>query len=115
MWLDSFVSSGVYELLDALRRAASAYSSFVYRFRLSGPKRAVIDLLDDMATFGTVACFGLLAFALPPFSGTGDVWNKGREYAITFTDENGNIIGRPGIRQDEALPPRGTPPPALKR
>jgi penicillin-binding protein 1A len=114
MWLDSFVSSGVYELLDAVRRSFSAYSSFVHRFRLSGPKRLVIDLLDDMATFGTVACFGLLAYALPPFSGTGDVWNKGREYAITFTDDNGEIIGRRGIRQDDAIPLEDIPPHVIK-
>jgi penicillin-binding protein 1A len=114
MWLDSYVSSAVYEILDVLRRAASAYSSFVYRFKLSGPKRVVIDLLDDMATFGTVFCFGLLAFALPPFSGTGDVWNKGRDYAITFTDDNGEIIGRRGIRQDDAIPLEDIPPHVIK-
>jgi penicillin-binding protein 1A len=114
MWLDSYVSSGVYELLDAVRRSASAYSSFVHRFKLSGPKRLVVDLLDDMATFGTVVCFGLLAYALPPFSGTGDVWNKGREYAITFTDDNGEIIGRRGIRQDDAIPLEDIPPHVIK-
>lgn len=114
MWLDSYVSSGVYEFFDALRRSASAYSSFVHRFRLSGPKRMAIDLLDDMGTFGVVACLGLLAFALPPFSGTGDVWNKGRDYAITFTDENGEIIGRRGIRQDDAIPLEDIPPHVIK-
>ena len=114
MWLDSYVSSGVYELFDAIRRSASAYSSFVYRFKLSGIKRIVIDLTDDMATFGTVAAFGLLAFALPPFSGTGDVWNKGRDYAITFTDDNGEIIGRRGIRQDDAIPLEDIPPHVIK-
>src|SRR5438034_6738338 len=110
MWLDSYVSSAVYEFFDGIKRTASAYSSFVQRFRLSGPKRIVIDLLDDMATFGTVIVFGLLAFALPPFSGTGDVWNKGRDYAITFTDDNGEIIGRRGIRQDDAIPLTDIPP-----
>ncbi|WP_119271357.1 transglycosylase domain-containing protein [Taklimakanibacter deserti] len=114
MWLDSYVSSAVYEVFDWLRRSISAYSSFVYRFRLSGPKRVIVDLLDDMATFGTVACLGLLAFALPPFSGTGDVWNKGRDYAITFTDENGEIIGRRGIRQDDAIPLEDIPPHVVK-
>ena len=114
MWLDSYVSSAVYELLDGLGRTASAYSSFVHRFRLSGPKRVAVDLLDDMATFGTVACLGLLAFALPPFSGTGDVWNKGRDYAITFTDDNGEIIGRRGIRQDDAIPLEDIPPHVIK-
>ncbi len=114
MWLDSYVSSGVYELFDGIRRSASAYSSFVQRFRLAGLKRVVIDLTDDMATFGTVAAFGLLAFALPPFSGTGDVWNKGRDYAITFTDDNGEIIGRRGIRQDDAIPLEDIPPHVIK-
>jgi penicillin-binding protein 1A len=114
MWLDSYVSSAVYEFFDGIKRTASAYSSFVQRFRLSGPKRIVIDLIDDMATFGTVIVFGLLAFALPPFSGTGDVWNKGRDYAITFTDDNGEIIGRRGIRQDDAIPLEDIPPHVIK-
>ena len=114
MWLDSYVSSGIYETWAALKRCGSAYSSFVYRFRLSGLTRIVVDLTDDMATFGTVAAFGLLAFALPPFSGTGDVWNKGREYAITFTDSNGEIIGRRGIRQDDAIPLEDIPPYVVK-
>ncbi|MGE3831006.1 MAG: transglycosylase domain-containing protein [Parvibaculaceae bacterium] len=108
------MSSGVYETGAALKRWGSAYSSFVYRFRLSGLTRIIVDLTDDMATFGTVAAFGLLAFALPPFSGTGDIWNKGREYAITFTDDNGEIIGRRGIRQDDAIPLEDIPPHVIK-
>src|SRR5262249_4542044 len=105
LWtLDSYVSTAVFEFFAALRRWGSAFSSFLYRFRLSGFRRIAVDILDDAATFGTIAAFGLLAFALPPFSGTGDVWNKGREYAITLTDADGNIIGRRGIRQDDAIP-----------
>ena len=111
LWkLDAVVSSSVFEAWDWLKRAGSAYSSFVCRFRLSGPKRLVVDLLDDGATFGTVIAFGLLAYALPPFSGTGDVWNRGREYAVTFTDANGEIIGRRGIRQDDAIALEEIPP-----
>ena len=95
----------MFELWDFIKRLSSAYSSFLYRyFRISGPKRIVIDLADDFFTFGVVALFGLVAFALPPFSGTGDIWNRGREYAITFTDSSGKIIGRRGIRQDDAIP-----------
>ena len=112
--LDSVVSAAVFESFDFLRRSASAYSSFLYRFRLSGPRRLIVDLADDAATFGTVFAFGLLAYALPPFSGTGDVWNKGREYAVTFTDANGEIIGRRGIRQDDAIPLEDIPPHMIK-
>jgi penicillin-binding protein 1A len=107
---DSFFSSWGYEALDALRRWGSAYSSFLYRFRISGLRRIAIDLLDDAATFGTAVAIAILAFALPPFSGTGDIWNKGREYAVTFTDANGEIIGRRGVRQDDAIPLEEIPP-----
>ena len=65
-------------------------------------------------TFGVIACFVLLAYALPPFSGTGDVWNRGREFAVTFTDANGEIIGRRGIRQDDAIPLADIPPHMIK-
>jgi penicillin-binding protein 1A len=111
LWhLDSWVSSGLFEVWDGLRRGYSAYSSFLYRFRIAGLKRLVIDGLDDAATFGTLFAFALVAYALPPFSGTGDVWNRGREYAITFTDSNGAVIGRRGIRQDDAIPLSEIPP-----
>ena len=112
--LDSIVSSSVFEAWDACKRWGSAYSSFVYRFKITGPRRLLIDLLDDGATFGTVFAFCLLAFALPPFSGTGDVWNKGREFAVTFTDVNGEIIGQRGIRQDDAIPLDEIPPQMIK-
>jgi penicillin-binding protein 1A len=115
LWrLDAIVSTAMFETLDWLRRSASAYSAFVYRFRLQGIRRILVDLLDDGFTFGVVFCFGLLAFALPPFSGTGDVWNRGRDYAITFTDANGEIIGRRGIRQDDAIPLGEIPPHLIK-
>lgn len=112
--LDSFVSSSVFEAWDFLKRAGSAYSSFVYRYKITGLWRIFIDLLDDAATFGTVLAYLLLAYALPPFSGTGDVWNKGREYAVTFTDANGEIIGRRGIRQDDAIALEDIPPHMIK-
>ncbi len=104
MTLDSFVSSGVFELFDGIRRGWGWYSSWLVRFRLSGLKRLFVDLIDDFATFGMVFMFGLLVFALPPFSGEGDIWNQRREFAITFTDVNGEIIGRRGVRQDDAIP-----------
>ncbi|MGB8314881.1 MAG: PBP1A family penicillin-binding protein [Aestuariivirga sp.] len=111
---DSLVSSSVFEAWDACKRWGSAYSSFVYRFKITGPRRFLIDLVDDFMTFGTVFAFCLLAFALPPFSGLGDVWNKGREFAITFTDANGEIIGQRGIRQDDTILLTEIPPQMIK-
>ena len=111
---DGAVSTAVFETWDFLKRRHSAYLSFLERFRLRGIRRVVVDLVDDGLTFGVIACFALLAYALPPFSGTGDVWNRGREYAVTFTDANGEIIGRRGIRQDDAIPLADIPPHMIK-
>jgi penicillin-binding protein 1A len=111
---DSVVSTSVFESWDFLKRAGSGYSAFLYRFRIRGIKRLIVDLVDDGMTFGVLAAFILLAYALPPFSGTGDVWNRGREYAVTFTDVNGEIIGRRGIRQDDAIPLDDIPPHLIK-
>ncbi len=112
---DAFVSDGLYGFYAWLKRCASAYSSFLYKwFAVTGLRKAIFGLLDDGFTFGTVFAFGLLAYALPPFSGTGDVWNRGREYAVTFTDETGALIGRRGIRQDDAIPLDDFPPHVIK-
>ncbi|MDO8354206.1 MAG: biosynthetic peptidoglycan transglycosylase, partial [Aestuariivirga sp.] len=108
------MSSSVFETWDACKRWGSAYSSFVYRFKVTGPRRFIVDVIDDFATFGMVFAFCLLAFALPPFSGLGDVWNKNREFAITFTDDNCEIIGQRGIKQDDAIPLEEMPPTLIK-
>lgn len=111
---DSFVSSGLFEVWDALKRWGSAYSSFIYRFRSQGLRRVFVSLLDDGFTFAVIFSFGLLAFALPPFSAQGDVWNRGREYAVTFTDPDGNVIGQRGIRQNDAIALEDFPPHVIK-
>ncbi len=104
------MSSGLFEAWDGARRAWAAYASFLERFRIWGIKRIFVDLLDDAATFGLVFAIGLITFALPPFSGTDDVWNRNRQYAVTVTDINGEIVGRRGIRQDDAIPLEDIPP-----
>ena len=111
---DSFVSSGLFESWDATKRWGSAYSSFLFRFRLRGLRRLFVSLVDEGFTIGVIFAFGLLAIALPPFSGTGDVWNRGREYAVTFTDPDGNVIGQRGIRQNDAIALEDFPPHVIK-
>jgi penicillin-binding protein 1A len=104
MTLDSFVSTAVFETFDGIRRGWLWYSSWLERFRIRGLKRFVVDLADDFVTFALIISFGILVYALPPFSGEGDIWNQRREFAVTFTDINGETIGRRGIRQDDAIP-----------
>ncbi len=102
--LDAIVSTFVFETAAWTRRAWGAYAAWLERFRVRGLRRFFVDVLDDAATFGTLFAFLLVAFALPPFSGEGDVWNARRQHAVTITDANGEILGWRGIRQDDAVP-----------
>ena len=113
---DSYVSSSLFEVWDGIRRGASAYNSFLYRyFKMTGPKRYLVDLIDDFVTFGVVASVAILGFALPPKSVTeGDYYNRNRDYAITFTDVDGNVIGQRGVRQNDAIPLSEIPPVMIK-
>lgn len=102
--VDSIVSSSVFEAFDWIKRNYSAYSAWMTRWRIFGLKRFSVDILSDAATLGLIVAIGMAYYALPPFSGEGDIWNRGRQYAITFTDVNGEVIGLRGIRQDDAIP-----------
>ena len=110
---DAFANASVYEAGVGLRRGWAGYSSWLERFRVRGLKRVAVDLVDDAATFGLTFAILLLVFALPPFSGTGDIWNRGRQHAVTFTDGAGEIIGRRGVLQDDAIPLDEIPPHVL--
>src|SRR5579885_2411733 len=98
-----------------LKSAWSAYAAWLYRwFKLTGIKRIFIDLADDGLTFAVVIAFALLAYAVPPFSGNGDIWNRDRPFAITFTDQDGNVIGRRGVRQNDSIGLDEIPPVLIK-
>ena len=110
MKLDAVISDGVFSLGRAIVRGAKAYADWANSLRFYGFFRVFADIADDALTFGLAIGIGLLIFALPPFQGEGDVWNQRREYAVTFSDASGHIVGRRGIRQDDNIPIREIPP-----
>ncbi len=102
--LDARINAGVYSMYIGLRGFLSAYSAFMGRFRIRGPKRVLNDLVSDGATMGLIVGLGALYFALPPVWEDEGIWDRGRQYSVTFTDASGTIIGRRGIWQDDAIP-----------
>lgn len=108
--LDRWISSAFYEIGETFGRIWSAYTAKLEPLRVSGPPRVIVELISDGATLGLIFALGVLYYALPPFSSADDVWNRGREYAVTFTDSSGQIIGRRGIRQDDNIPLKDIPP-----
>ncbi len=112
---DSYVSTALFETWDLTKRVASAYSSFLHKwFGVKGLWRMFFGGLTSAFSLGTLFAFALLAFALPPFTGEGDIWNRGRDYAVTFTNAEGDIIGRRGILQDDAIELKDLPPQLIK-
>jgi penicillin-binding protein 1A len=113
--LDSVFSTVLYEVRVALHKGWAAWGSFLERFRIEGFfKRRAVDLIDDGLTFALAMAFVLVAFALPPITDDGDIWNRNRQYAVTITDSKGEIIGHRGIRQDDAVPLSEIPPHLIK-
>ena len=89
MALDSWLSTAGFETVDFIQRSWSAYSSWLERFRISGLTRIAVDMVDDALTLGMGVAAVICVVAIPPFNNTGDIWNQGRQYAVTFTDQNG--------------------------
>lgn len=102
--IDGRVNDACFGAWQMLRRGWSAYDAALSRWRIRGPRRVIVDLCGDAATFGLMIAIGSLAYGLPAVSDSDDVWNRGREYSVTFTDASGTIIGRRGIWQDDAVP-----------
>jgi penicillin-binding protein 1A len=102
--LDCRINSGCYSAYEWLCRAYSAYSAFLGRWRIRGLKRVLADLVSDGATLGLMFALGVMYYALPPVFETEDIWDRGRQYSVTFTDASGTVIGRRGIWQDDAIP-----------
>ncbi len=67
-------------------------------------RRIIVDILGDGATAATVALILIFYFAMPAIEESDEVWNKGRQYSIVFTDKNGTFVGRRGILQNDAIP-----------
>lgn len=101
---DCLLNSGIYSLYDWLCRVYSAYSAFLGRWRVTGLKRVLVDFTADGATIGLIFALGLMYYALPPIFETDDIWDRGRQYSVSFTDADGTVIGRRGIWQDDAIP-----------
>ena len=73
------------------------------RFRVTGFKRAVVEILGDGLTLGTGGAVLMLALALPAFEATQTDWRSKGDFAVTFLDRYGIEIGQRGIRQRETV------------
>ncbi|WP_185969904.1 transglycosylase domain-containing protein [Rhizobium straminoryzae] len=102
--IDSWIDSTIW---TAGFRAAEIWEEitiFSRRFRVRGWKRVVVELADEAMTFGTAGCVLLLALALPAFEETKKDWRNHGDFAVTFLDRYGNVIGHRGIIHEDSVP-----------
>src|SRR5690606_22263522 len=104
MELDAWIDSTLYELGFRFAEAWEGLTIFFRRFRFTGWKRGVFELLSEGFTLGTAGSVVMLALAMPAFEETAGDWRAQDDYAVTFLDRYGNEIGQRGIIQRESVP-----------
>jgi penicillin-binding protein 1A len=97
--IDAWIDSTLYEAGFKARERWDAVTFFFRRFRVDGWRRAVFEVLGETANLGTAGIVVMLVLAMPAFEETAGDWRLQDNFAVTFTDRNGNEIGRRGIIQ----------------
>ncbi|SER20235.1 penicillin-binding protein 1A [Faunimonas pinastri] len=100
---DAWLDSTLYEGGQSLGRNYERLVIFMRRFRVHGFSRALAEIASESATLGVAGLLVLLAFALPAFDAVKKDWRSQGEYAVTFLDRYGNVIGRRGVLQDSTV------------
>ena len=103
--LDSWIDSNLYESWEEFKERWNTASSFFARFRLSGYKRVINEILSEAMTLGTGGLAVMLTLAMPAFLeiDKGN-WRATGQYSVTILDINGKEIGKRGILHSDVVP-----------
>ncbi|MBE7183638.1 MAG: PBP1A family penicillin-binding protein [Methylobacterium mesophilicum] len=101
---DAWIDSSLYEASFQAREAWETLTIFFRRFRVSGWRRGVVEVLSEGFTLGTAGSVLLLMLAMPAFEETTGDWRNQGDFAVTFLDRHGNEIGSRGIIQRDSVP-----------
>ncbi|MGA1801096.1 transglycosylase domain-containing protein [Rhizobium sp. HT1-10] len=102
--LDSLIDSTVW---NAGFRAVEIWEDitiFFRRFRMTGWKRVFFELAGEGMTLGVAASVVMLTLAMPAFESTVGDWRNRGNFAVTFEDRYGNVIGHRGIIHENSVP-----------
>lgn len=100
--IDSWLDSAFFRLFAESGETWESITVFFQRFRVSGFKRFVVEILDEGLTLGAVGLVLLLGLAIPAFDETTGNWRDKNEFSIVFLDRYGKEIGRRGLRQADS-------------
>jgi penicillin-binding protein 1A len=101
---DAWLDSSLYELRFKAGEWWETLTILSRRFRVTGWRRAVFELLGEGLTLGTAGSVVMLALALPAFEETSGNWRDQNDFAVTFLDRHGREIGQRGLIQRDSVP-----------
>ncbi|MEE9314643.1 MAG: PBP1A family penicillin-binding protein [Rhizobiaceae bacterium] len=104
MSFDSWVDDALYRFKSGGGEFWESLTIFFRKFRATGFKKAVLEVLGEGMTIGVAGALLMLALAKPAFEETEKNWRANQEYSVTFLDRFGNEIGRRGILHNDAEP-----------
>ncbi len=102
--VDAWIDSTLYEAGFKAGEIWENLTIFFRRFRVTGWRRAIVELLSEGVTLGAAGSVVMLALALPAFEETAGDWRTQGDFAVTFLDRYGNEIGQRGIIQRDSVP-----------
>ena len=91
--IDAWLDSSLYEIRFQAAEFWEGATVFFRRFRVSGWKRGLFEVLGEAFTLGAVGSVAMLALAMPAFQDTTGNWLAQDDFAVTFLDSYGNEIG----------------------
>jgi len=104
MAVDAWIDSTLYEAGFKLSQVWESLTIFFRRFKVTGWRRWIFEILGETATLGAVGTVVLLTLAMPAFEETGKDWRAQDDFAVTFLDRYGEEIGQRGIIQRDSVP-----------
>ena len=101
--LDARLDSGLVGAWETFKDRYDAFSTFFSRFRLTGWKRGVNELVSEALTLTVGGLAVLYILAIPALTEFDESKFSTGKYAVTFVDRNGTEIGRRGILHNDAV------------
>ncbi|MEL6746593.1 MAG: PBP1A family penicillin-binding protein [Pseudomonadota bacterium] len=106
-WLDmdAWIDSSLHDSSSDARNAWARASAFFMRFRVTGVRKAAVELASEGLTLGAGGLVVLMALAIPSFDAVNrEDWRATGQYSVTFVDQEGNELGKRGILHSDAVP-----------
>ncbi|MCP4183347.1 MAG: PBP1A family penicillin-binding protein [Hyphomicrobiales bacterium] len=100
---DAWIDSSMYRFMASGGETWESVTIFFRRFRITGFKKALVEIFGELLTLGVAGSVLFLALALPAFEETEKNWQDQADYSVVFLDRYGKQIGQRGIRQDNSM------------